>query len=127
MRAMNKKIPANFEEYTAPFPKKVQKRLRQMRQTVRKAAPQAKETISYRIPTYVLNGNLVHFGAYRSHIGFYPTSSGITAFKKDLSPYQTSRGAARFPMEEPLPLGLVSRIVKYRVKENTVQRIKHGG
>jgi len=89
-----------------------------MRETIRKAAPQAEEAISYRIPTFKLNGNLVHFAAFKNHIGFYPTSSGILAFKKELSGYKTSRGTVQFPMDKPMPLDLVRRIVRFRVKES---------
>lgn|SRR5574341_705735 len=107
-----------IDEYMGIFPKNVQKILQQLRQTIRKAAPQAEEAISYQIPTFKLNGNLVHFAAWKNHIGFYPTSTGITAFKKELSLYQGAKGSVQFPISEPLPLSLISRIVKFRVKEN---------
>ena len=113
----NKKICAEIDKYIDCRPKKIQRLLKQLRTTVRKAAPSAKENISYRIPTFDLNGNLVHFAAFTNHIGFYPTSSGIKAFKKDLSAYKTSKGAIQFRLDEPLPLDLVSRIVKFRVRE----------
>jgi uncharacterized protein YdhG (YjbR/CyaY superfamily) len=81
-------------------------------------APQAKEKIAYRIPTFVLNGNLVHFAAFKSHISFFPTSSGIKAFNKELSKYKTSAGTVKFPLDEPIPFVLIGKIVKFRVKEN---------
>lgn len=115
--AMNRKITKDIDEYLGRCPKDEQRLLTQMRTTIQKAAPQATEKISYGIPTFYLNGNLVHFGAAQNHIGFYPTPSGITAFKKELAPYKSSKGAVQFPKDKPLPLALVARIVKFRVKE----------
>ena len=115
---MNKITPKSIDDYIDRYPQKVQDLLKQMRRTIQKAAPQAKEKISYRIPTYTLNGNLVHFGAFKGHVSFFPTSSGISAFEKELSGYKTSRGTVQFPIDKPLPLALVSRIVKFRVKES---------
>jgi uncharacterized protein YdhG (YjbR/CyaY superfamily) len=115
--AMNKTIPKNIDDYVDRFPDEVQQLLRKMRLTIGRAAPQAKETISYRIPTFTLYGNLVHFAAHKNHIGFYPTPSATTAFKKELSAYKGAKGSVQFPLDEPLPLALVSRIVKFRVKE----------
>ena len=89
-----------------------------MRATIHKVAPEATEKISYGIPTFYLNGNLVHFAAFANHIGFYPTSSGIAAFKKQLGPYKWSKGVVQFPKDKPLPLTLVTKIVKFRVKKN---------
>jgi len=100
------------------FPKEVQQHLKKMRLTIRKAAPQARETISYGIPAFTLNGLLVWFAAHKTHIGFYPRASAIAAFKKDLSAYKGAKGSVQFPFDEPLPLALVSRIVKFRVKQN---------
>ena len=108
----------SIDEYIEAFPGDVQLRLQQLRQTIRKAAPEAEETISYQIPTFKLRGFLVHFAAYKNHIGFYPTSSGVRAFRKELARYEGSTGTVRFPMNKPLPLSLVSRIVKFRVREN---------
>ncbi len=88
-----------------------------MRETIRKAAPKAEETISYGMPAYKLKGTLVWFAAHSNHIGFYPGVSGIAAFKKELSPYKSAKGSVQFPVDEPLPLGLVARIVKFRLKE----------
>jgi len=89
-----------------------------MRRTIRKAAPEATEAISYQIPTFKLNGNLVHFAAFKNHVGFFPTSSGIAAFKKELSPYKGSKGSVQFPKDKPIPYDLVKRITEFRVKEN---------
>jgi uncharacterized protein YdhG (YjbR/CyaY superfamily) len=111
-------ISTEIDDYIARFPEEIQAMLKEIRMAVQKAAPMASEKISYRIPTFTLNGNLVHFAAFSHHIGFYPTSSGITAFKKELTGYKTSRGTIQFPFGEPLPLDLVTRIVKFRVKEN---------
>jgi uncharacterized protein YdhG (YjbR/CyaY superfamily) len=115
---MDRKISKNIDEYLVRFPKEVRQLLKKMRLTIKKAAPKAMEKISYGIPTFTLNGNLVHFAGYKNHIGFYPTPSGITAFKKELSAYKGAKGSVQFPVNEPLPLTLVSRIVKFRVKES---------
>ena len=116
--AMNPKIPNDIDEYIERHSNEDQRLLRQMRATIHKAAPEASEKISYGIPTLYLNGNLVHFAVFTSHIGFYPTSSGIAAFKKQLGPYKWSKGAVQFPKNKPLPLSLVAKIVKFRVKQN---------
>ena len=108
----------SIDEYIESFPSEVQDVLQKLRQTIRKAAPEAEETISYRIPAFRLNGYLVYFAAFKNHIGFYPTSSGIRAFKKELSQYSVSKGTVRFPVGKPLPLTLISKIVKFRVAEN---------
>jgi uncharacterized protein YdhG (YjbR/CyaY superfamily) len=105
-------------EYIATFPKDIQKILEELRATIKAAAPDAKEKISYQIPTFDLEGNLVHFAAYKNHIGFYPTPSGILAFKNELSIYESAKGSVQFPLDKPLPLKLISRIVKFRVAEN---------
>ena len=110
--------PGNIDGYIASFTREVQKILEELRATIRNAAPEAEETISYGIPTFTLNGNLVHFAAYKNHIGFYPSPAGIEAFKKELSVYEGAKGSVQFPIEEPLPLSLVTKIVKFRVKEN---------
>jgi uncharacterized protein YdhG (YjbR/CyaY superfamily) len=114
---------ATINEYIAEFPEDVQKKLQEMRATIKAAAPAAQEKISYQMPTFYLNGNLVHFAAYSSHIGFYPAPSGIEAFKHELAGYKNSKGAVQFPINEPLPLDLVTKIVKFRVEEN----LKKGG
>ncbi len=113
-----------IDEYIGTFPKNVQDILQKLRQTIRKAAPEAEEAISYQIPTFKLNGNLVHFAAFKNHIGFYPTSSGIRAFKKELSQYKGAKGSVQFPIDQPLPLSLISEIVKFRVKENSAGKKK---
>jgi uncharacterized protein YdhG (YjbR/CyaY superfamily) len=100
------------------FPKEIQILLRQLHTLIRKVAPQAKEAISYGIPTYKLHGNLVHFAAYENHIGFYPGASGIAAFKKEIARYKSSKGTVQFPIDEPIPTRLVHDIVKFRVEEN---------
>ncbi|ETA69426.1 hypothetical protein MettiDRAFT_2925 [Methanolobus tindarius DSM 2278] len=96
----------NIDEYIAMFPKEVQDKLREMRELIQETAPQAEETISYKMPTFRLNGILVHFAAYKNHIGFYPTPSGIEAFKDELSIYKHSKGSVQFPLEEPLPFDI---------------------
>ena len=108
----------SIDDYINTFPRNIQNVLQEMRRTIREAAPEAEEAISYQIPTFKLNGNLVHFAAFKNHIGFYPTSTGVSAFKKELSRYEGSKGTVRFPMDKPLPLPLVRRIVKFRVREN---------
>ena len=110
--------PEDIDEYIAGFPNDIQDKLQRIRMTIHKAAPKAEEKISYQIPTFALNGNLVHFAAFKKHIGFFPTSSGIGEFKKELSIYKCSKGTAQFPLDKPIPLGLISRIVKFRLKEN---------
>ena len=116
--AMNKSTPNNIDEYITAFPKEVQKLLEKMRTAIKKAAPSAEETISYQMPAYRLNGILVYFAAFKNHIGFYPTSSGIAAFKEELAAFEGSKGAVKFPFGQPIPFGLVSKIVQFRVKEN---------
>ncbi len=105
----------SIEAYIATFPADVQKILQDMRKVIKEAAPQAVEKISYQMPTFYLEGNLVHFAAFKNHIGFYPAPSGIEAFKDDLAKYEGSKGAIRFPKDQPLPYDLIRRIVAYRV------------
>ena len=107
-----------IDEYINTFPKEVQDILEKLRQTIQKAAPGATQTINYGIPTFQLHGNLVHFGAYKNHLGFYPTPGAIEAFKKELSGYKGAKGSVQFPINQPLPLELIRTIVKYRMKEN---------
>lgn len=111
-------IAKDIDEYISMFPKDIQKLLQQMRKAIKKAAPQAEETINYAIPTFTLKGNLVHFAAFKNHIGFYPAPSGIEAFKKELANYKGAKGSVQFPVNEPLPLELVTEIVRFRVAEN---------
>jgi uncharacterized protein YdhG (YjbR/CyaY superfamily) len=113
-----------IDEYIAGFPKNIQKLLKEMRATVKKAAPKAKEAIKYAMPTFILNGNLVHFAAFKNHIGFYPAPQGIEEFKKELSKYKGAKGSVQFPIDKKLPLTLISQIVKYRVKENLEKAAK---
>ena len=110
--------PSTIDEYILGFPREVQKKLSELRATIRRAAPDAVEKIAYRMPTFFQEKNLVHFAAYAHHIGFYPAASGIAAFKDELTGYVTSKGAVQFPIEKPLPLELVTRIVEFRVAEN---------
>jgi len=110
--------PKNMDEYIAGFPHDVQEILEKIRLTIRKAAPDAEETISYQMPTFTLKGNLVHFAAYKKHIGLYPAPSGTEKFKKELSGYKAAKGSVRFPLDRPIPFDLISQIVKFRVKEN---------
>jgi uncharacterized protein YdhG (YjbR/CyaY superfamily) len=107
-----------IDEFIAGFPAPTQVLLKKMRAIINKAAPKAAETINYGIPTFTLEGNLVHFGGYKSHIGFYPGPAGIEAFKKELAVYKTSKGAIQFPLDKPLPVGLITQIVKFRVLQN---------
>ncbi|TLX97390.1 MAG: hypothetical protein E6K90_10375 [Thaumarchaeota archaeon] len=107
-----------IDEYIQTFPEEVQSILEKMRQTIRRAAPEAEEAISYQIPAFKLNGNLVWFAAFKNHIGFYPMITGIQAFKKELSPYKGAKGSVQFPMEKPIPYDLVKKIVLFRRKEN---------
>lgn len=109
--------PKNIDEYIAGFPADVQRLLQEIRSIIRVAAPDAEEAIKYRIPTFVLNGNLVHFAAFEKHIGFYPTPSGIEKFKDELSAYHNAKGSVQFPLAKPLPFSLIRKIVKFRVKE----------
>jgi uncharacterized protein YdhG (YjbR/CyaY superfamily) len=108
----------SIDEYIAMFPADIQAKLETVRATIREAAPDAEERISYQMPTFYLKGNLVHFAALKSHIGFYPTPSGIEAFADESSQYKSTKGAMQFPIDQPLPLELISRIVKFRVAEN---------
>ena len=111
----------NIDEYIAGFPPDVQEILQKVRTTIRRAAPQAQETISYQMPTFRLEGNLVHFAAFKNHIGLYPTPSGTERFRKELSSYETGKGSIRFPLDKPIPYDLIAKIVKFRVKENVVR------
>jgi uncharacterized protein YdhG (YjbR/CyaY superfamily) len=112
-----------MDDYIASFPKEVQGILEEIRQTIKKAAPGAVEAISYQIPTFKLNGsNLVHFAAWKDHIGFYATPSGNAAFKKELSQYKVAKGSIQFPLDEPIPYDLVTKMVLFRVKETRGQK-----
>jgi uncharacterized protein YdhG (YjbR/CyaY superfamily) len=113
-----------IDEYINTFPEDVRAILNNLRQTIKEVAPEAEETINYQIPTFTLHGNLVHFAAFKNHIGFYPTPTAIEAFKKELSPYEMAKGSVLFPIDQPLPLPLIRRIVEYRVKENLERKQK---
>jgi len=115
---MEKEDFSTIDEYIALFPQNVQDKLQALRQVIRDAAPAAEEKISYHMPTFYLHGNLVHFAAYKNHIGLYPTPTGIEHFSKQLAPYQSGKGSAQFPLDQPLPLELVREIVLFRVHEN---------
>ena len=111
----------SIDDYIAGFPAEIQVLLQQMRRTIHEAAPEATEAISYQMPTFKLHGNLVHFAAFKDHIGFFPAPSGIDAFTEEIARYRTGKGTLRFSLTEPLPLDLVRRIVLYRVQENSAK------
>lgn len=116
------KAYANIDEYIANFPDDVQKLLGKIRTTIQKAAPEATEGISYGIPTFKLHGNLVHFGAYPKHIGFYPGAEAIAVFQKDLKGYVQSKGTVQFQLDQPIPYELIEKITKYRVEKSTEKK-----
>ena len=111
-------IHETIDDYIADFPPDVQAILDKLRATIRKAAPDAEEAMKYRLPTFVLHGNLVHFGAFKKHIGFYATPTGNEKFRKELAVYEGAKGSVQFPLDKPIPYDLVSRMVKFRVQEN---------
>jgi uncharacterized protein YdhG (YjbR/CyaY superfamily) len=113
-----------IDRYIEAQPDHVRARLTELRETIRKAAPEATEKISYRVPTFVHHGNLVHFAAFKNHVGFYPTPSGIEAFRDELRRYVHAKGSVQFPLDEPIPLDLVARIVRFRVRENAEKKGK---
>lgn len=114
----------SVDEFIAQFPADVQLKLQSVRQTIQHAAPDAQEKISYGIPTFSLNGNLVHFSAYQHHLGFYPGAQAIVDFAKDLQPYETSKGTVKFPLDKPIPLDLIKKITVYRVQANQAKATK---
>lgn len=113
--------PENIDQYISGFPEEIQVILEEIRTTIQNAAPKAIEKISYAMPSFYLNGNLVYFAAFKNHIGFYPTSSGIEAFQDEISHYKNSKGAVQFPINQKIPLALITKIVKFRVKENELK------
>jgi uncharacterized protein YdhG (YjbR/CyaY superfamily) len=113
--------PESLDDYIRGFPPNVRALLTKMRTTIRAVAPNAVEKISYQMPTFYLNGNLVHFAAHPKHIGFYPTPSGIAAFQQELKPYKSAKGSVQFPIDQPLPLELIRRMVEFRVQENSTK------
>lgn len=114
----NQRGPESIDEYIAGFPHDVQAILQEMRKTIKRAAPQAEEAIRYRMPTFTLNGSLVHFAAFKHHIGLYPTPSATERFRKELAAYEGGKGSIRFPLDKPIPYSLITRIVEFRVQEN---------
>jgi uncharacterized protein YdhG (YjbR/CyaY superfamily) len=111
--------PKTIDEYISRSPREVRETLEELRRVIKETAPEAEETISYAIPAFKLNGKtLVYFAAFKKHIGFYPTSSPMEAFKKELAPFKHAKGSIQFPLENPIPYDLVKKIVKFRVKEN---------
>jgi uncharacterized protein YdhG (YjbR/CyaY superfamily) len=112
------KPPQTIDDYIAQFPKQVQSLLNKVRSTIKKAAPKAQEKISYRIPTFVLHGNLIFFAAFKNHISVYPAPRAAAEFKQDLSAYKGGKGTVQFRLDKPIPFGLITRIVKFRIKDN---------
>lgn len=110
------------DEYIGSFPEAIQEKLRQMREAITAEAPEAGEKISYGIPTFTFHGNLVHYAAYDTHIGFYPGAAGVAEFTDELKDYETSKGTVRFPLDKPLPLDLVRKITAFRVMQNTPKK-----
>jgi uncharacterized protein YdhG (YjbR/CyaY superfamily) len=118
---------ASVNEYIAGFPEEIQDRLQSIRETIRKAAPEAEEVISYQMPAYKLNGILVYFAACKNHLGFYPASTGIAVFSSELADFKTSKGAVQFPYDRPLPLELIAQIVAFRDAENREKKARKKG
>lgn len=118
------KASKDIDEYIAAFPKDVQEKLQDIRRAIRSEAPNAKEVISYGMPAFKQNGVLVYFAGYKGHIGFYPTSSGISAFRKELSRYEQSKGTVHFPLDEEVPLDTIKKIVRFRVDEDKAKARK---
>ncbi len=115
---------STVDEYILQFPNEVQEILNELRRLVKEVVPEAEEKISYQMPTYYLNGNLVHFAAFKNHIGFYPTPSGIEAFKNDLSKYKGAKGSVQFPLNKPIPFDLIRKIIEFRVNESKEKALK---
>jgi uncharacterized protein YdhG (YjbR/CyaY superfamily) len=117
----NQTPPQTIDEYIAGFPAEIQAILQQIRAIIRQAAPDAQETIKYAMPTFTLHGNLVHFAAFKKHIGFYPVPTGIEKFKEELSAYPTAKGSVQFPLDQPIPYELIGKITRFRVEENVAK------
>ena len=113
---------STINEYISEFPEEIRFKLEQIREIIQQAAPEAKEAIRYGMPTFVLNGNLVHFAAYKNHIGFYPAPSGIDAYLDELAVYRTGKGTIQFPIDQPIPFNLIKKVVEFRVNENLGKR-----
>lgn len=122
----NKTTPKNIDEYIAGFPDNIQEILEKIRKTIREAAPDSEEAISYQMPTFRLYGNLVHFAAFKNHIGFYPTPTGTEKFQKELSAYKGAKGSVQFPLDKPIPYDLIRDIVRFRVGENMEKAVGKG-
>jgi uncharacterized protein YdhG (YjbR/CyaY superfamily) len=120
---MKKNNVTSVDDYIAEQPVEIWEKLNELRQVIKSAAPKADEAISYGMPAYKFQGVLVYFGVFKNHIGFYPTGSGISAFKKELSVYEGSKGTVRFPIDKPLPLTLIKKIVRFRLKENEQKQL----
>jgi uncharacterized protein YdhG (YjbR/CyaY superfamily) len=128
MTASTEKAPSEIDAYIAGFASEVQEKLQKVRLTIQTAAPKAQEKISYQMPTFWLEGNLVHFAGYKKHIGFYPTPSGIARFEAQLVGYKSSKGAVQFPLDQPIPYELIGEITRFRVEENLAKAAaKKGG
>ena len=112
----------DINAYISELPEEIRVILEQVRTTIQQAAPEAKETIKYGMPTFVLNGNLVHFAAFKNHIGFYPAPTGIDAFIDELAVYRTGKGTIQFPIDQPIPFDLITKVVKFRLEENLKKR-----
>lgn len=123
---MDKNPPKNIDEYIAGFPPDIQAILEHIRATIRNAAPEAQETISYQMPTFTLKGNLVHFAAFKKHIGFYPTPSGTEQFQQQIAGYKAAKGSIQFPLDKPIPYDLIREIVTFRVQENLAKAAAKG-
>ncbi|XDD46359.1 iron chaperone [Leptospira sp. WS39.C2] len=115
---MKVKTPSNIDEYIQTFPEEIQNILSKVREIIKEEVPNAKEAIRYAIPTFIQNGNIVHFAAFKSHLGFYALPSGNLKFQKEISKYKIGKGSIQFPFNEPLPIELIRKIVKFRAKEN---------
>jgi uncharacterized protein YdhG (YjbR/CyaY superfamily) len=118
MNATSRSQAQAVDDYFADLPAPVRARMDELRATIRRAAPQAEETISYKMPAFTFHGILVYYAAFKNHIGFYPRVSGLKAFEKDLAGYKTAKGSVQFPLDRPLPLDIITNIVKFRVNEN---------
>lgn len=114
--------PDNIDAYIATFPYEVQEMLEEVRATIKKAAPEASEAIKYAIPTFVFHGNLVHFAAFKNHIGFYPAPEGMEEFDKELAVYKKGKGSVQFPLDQPIPFDLIARITAFRIKQNSEKK-----
>lgn len=121
---MNSTKPAGIDEYISHFPRHIQTILQEVRAVIKKTAPAAEETIKYNMPTFTLNGNLVYFAAFKNHIGFFPAPTNNEAFTKALSPYKTGKGSVQFPLDQPMPVRLIAKIVEWRIRENALKAAK---